>query len=201
MWHFHPAHTSAVRVLWARLAGGDKKKAQLRTAARPPAFPQPSERDSKSGTRLPMQPFIAAGLSISDGAGTPHGHLDPAAPLVMSGSHHHTCREPEPWARGTLATRFLSSPRIVAGCRGTPTSMGRRASLGTIGPHDAGKPAGIISARAARCFQFHGSQWLWGPILCNPNRQGMEKCSVRLCMILGQEQWSGKDLGFGEVEG
>lgn len=43
-------------------AATKKESSASHGTARPPAFLQPSERDSKSGTRTPMQPFIVPGL-------------------------------------------------------------------------------------------------------------------------------------------
>lgn len=144
--------TSAVRVLRARLSRGDKKRklsfARQRAAARISAtfgtgqqigHPSPNATVHRAGT-------------VSDGAGTPHGHLDPAAPLVMVWKpppHLPRAAWVRPLLRSTPTTRFLSGPRIVTGRRGTPTSIGRLASSGTIGPHDAGKQAGMRSA--SRC--------------------------------------------------
>ena len=55
--------------------------------------------------------------AVSDEAGTPHGHLDPAAPLVMSRSHHHTYRQPEP-----SGSKHTSDPVPVwsTNCHGMP---------------------------------------------------------------------------------
>lgn len=43
-------------------AATKKESSASHGRAQPPAFLQPSERDSKSGTRPPMQPFIVPGL-------------------------------------------------------------------------------------------------------------------------------------------
>lgn len=91
-------HTSAVRVLQARLSRGDKKRklsfARQRAAARISAT---FGTGQQIGHPYPNATVHRAG-AVSDGAGTPHGHLDPAAPLVMVWKPPpHPSREPEPF--------------------------------------------------------------------------------------------------------